>query len=57
MKYFTIQIEEEGNRLYTKNPANEKWLFTEAEDGDCFIIKCIEMSQNELDNLPEFIGF
>jgi len=57
MKYFTVQIEEKGPKLYVKNPAEEDWLFSEADEGDLLIIKCIEISQERIDKLPEFTGF
>ena len=57
MKYFTVQVEEKGSMLYTKNPSKEDWLFSEADEGDMLIIKCIEISQETLDNLQEFTGF
>ena len=57
MKYFTIQVEAKGPKLYTENPAKQDWLFNEAEEDDLFIIKCIEISQERIDNLPEFTGF
>ena len=57
MKYFTIQVEEKGPKLYTENPAKQDWLFNEADEGDLFIIKCVEMSQEAFDILPEFSGF
>ena len=43
--------------LIVKTLDEIEWVFTESEEGDKIFIRVIEMTQSEIDKLPEFTGF
>lgn len=57
MKVFKISRVGSGNHLIITSFQDCEWIFEESEKGDRIIIDICEMSEEEINNLPEFQGF
>jgi hypothetical protein len=57
IRMFKVQVEPNGAAMIVKTTDEIECVFTESEPGDKIFIRVIEMTQEEIDNLPEFTGF
>ena len=58
MRVYTVAIAEDPHNKYAVTDVKDVIeQLTSAEVGDSFVVGVIEMSEEEFDNLEEFLGF
>ena len=52
-----LKVELDGQSYYENNPQVFIETVMDCPDGDVYSVSCVEISKEEYDKLPEFMGF